>query len=146
VPRKARDWRDIMTTMFYSDASDDEIMRMTPKQRREAQEEGRRAREAPGYRSWNAESMAAYAEWEKPWRWGAGVPTMSWHAYLTSINRLDLSRDITAAENGFHCGRCHQPCDTPYCIPGELKWICGSCAERSGKPIQAGHFRVRRGL
>jgi hypothetical protein len=146
VPRKARNWSDIMWTLFYSNASEEEVLAMTPKQRHQAQIEGMRLRSSPGYRSWNAESMAAYQEWAKPWRWGPGAPAMSWHAYLTSINRLDLFRDVTATANGFHCGRCHEPCEVPHCIPGEVRWLCKGCAEISGKPVQAGHFRPRRGL
>ena len=145
VPRRKRDLRDLMMTMFLSDLSQEEIMAMTPKERHQAQVEGKRLRSSPGYRSWNGESSAVYSEWEKPWRWGPGASSMSWLEYLDSINRRDLARDITV-ENGFHCGRCHQPCDVPYCIPGEPKWLCKGCAEKSGKPVQPGHFRPRRGL
>ena len=134
------DLRDVMMTLFYSDLSQEEIMAMSPRERRAAQQEGRRMREDPSYRDWSAEEMAAYRNWgQKVREYGP------WFGYLESIGRRDLGRDITV-ENGFYCGRCHQPCDTPYCIANERLWLCRGCAERSGKPIQAGHFRPRRGL
>ena len=134
------DMQGVMMAMFYSDASSEEIMAMTPRERRAAQQEGWRAREAPGYRDWSAEEMATYRNWgQKVREYGP------WFAYLESIGRRDLGRDITA-DAGFHCGGCHEPCEVPYCIPGEPKWLCKGCAERSGKPMQAGHFRPRRGL
>jgi hypothetical protein len=132
------DLHDVMVTLFYSDASEEEIMAMSPRERHQAQQEGRRMREAPGYRSWGDESMVLYGVW------GQDRSGKSWFGFLESIGRRDLGRNITV-DDGFHCGRCGAAHDRPYCIPGEPKWMCKACAERSGKPAQAGRWKPRRG-
>jgi len=137
--RQRVDMRDVMMTLFYSDASEEEILAMSPRERREAQAEGRRQRESPNYRSWSAESSAAWRAWQNS---KAPDKIWNWFDHLTAIGRRDLGRNINR-EDGFTCGKCGQFCEVPYCIPNERLWLCKVCT--AGRPAQAGHFRPRRG-
>jgi hypothetical protein len=84
VPRKKRDWHDIMMTIISTDVPEDEIMRMTPRQRkeaREAQDEIDRQR----YWTRHREREAAWLSW-------AAAPngTRTWRAHCERIGRMDL--------------------------------------------------------
>jgi hypothetical protein len=137
--RQRVDLRDVMMTLFLSDASQEEIMGMTPRERRAAQQEGRRVREAPGYRSWSAESMGMWRAWQDS---KAPDKIWDWKRHLEAQGRLDLYRDISR-EDGFVCGKCGEFTAVPYCLPDERLWLCKACT--AGRPAQAGHFRPRRG-
>ena len=133
------DWRDVMLTLLYSDASQEEIMAMSSRERRAAQQEGRRLREAPGYRRWSSEMLAVWRAWQDS---NAPDKIWDWRRHLEALGRLDLWRDISR-EDGFVCGKCGQFCEVPYCT-NERLWLCKACT--AGKPAQPGHFRPRRGV
>lgn len=90
VPRKARDWHDVLVTIITTDFTHDEVMAMTPRQRKEAQQDAARARQAPGYRNWGKEMLAEWNAWRDS---KAPDKIWDWRQHLESIGRLDLYRD-----------------------------------------------------
>lgn len=138
--RQKVDWDSVMLTLFYSNLSQEEILAMTPKQRRQAQEAGKAMRSSPGYRSWSAESVK---EW-RAWQDSAGPNKIwDWRLHLQAAGRLDLYRDINRADGlTFFCGKCLAACDTPYAVAAEPRWLCRACA---GPGAQPGRFRAAGG-
>lgn len=86
VPRKKRDWHDVLMTMISTDVPEEEIMKMTPLQRKAA----RAAQVKAGHEEYwrrHRERDAAWLAWAQskdPNR----APT--WRAHCDSIGRMDL--------------------------------------------------------
>jgi formylmethanofuran dehydrogenase subunit E len=134
------DWRDVLKTLLLSDEDEVTIMAMSKAERRTAQQQARREREAPSYRDWSGESAVAYQAWERD---RSPDKIWNWKLHLEVRGRPDLYRDISR-EDGFVCGKCGQFCEVPYAVPNVHVWLCKACT--AGRPAQAGHWRQRRGI
>jgi hypothetical protein len=87
VQRRTKDYHDCIVTVCRTGRTVEEVMAMTPNQRKAAKEEARRAVEERYY--------ARHAEREAVWRAWAEAPepkVHGWRNYLESIGRMDLHR------------------------------------------------------
>jgi hypothetical protein len=134
------DWGDVLRTALVCDLSQEEIVKMSPAERRVAREAEERRRAAPGYRRWSDESSAIARTWDQLVRGVPGARFVDWFTYLESVGRLDLGEHISK-EDGYYCGRCHRDHPQPFYIPGERLWLCRECAYAAGE-AQSGARRL----